>query len=436
MNFLSRFALILAGSLVIPACLRAQNPGGAPPPPPAPAARSTNGIGPRIQFNTENYNAGTNLVGEPINYTFLITNTGDETLVISSVHPGCGCTTVGPTTSGGGTLPGDAWTHEIAPGRTGVIPIQVNTSTLRGQINKTVTVTSNDKTRPSVALQITGNVWQPIEVEPDRVYFNLKANDTNAQNQVVKIVNRTDVPLLLSNPRSTTNLFSAVLKTNDPGKEYELTISGVPPPHLTPFLSTVTIAGDISLTSSATNRNPLAISVVESITPEIFVFPTSIQLPVAPLIQPRTETVSFRDTITNIVLSDPSVDLPGVKVALLMVQTNRYYTLSVAFPQGFQVQPGQHVTVKTDNPQFPTISVPISPVAGMPQSRTPAGPPPGNPAAIAAARAAIPSPQPQPARTMQPPVLPRPGILVYTNIATNAAASPSHPPAPANTNQP
>ena len=60
-----RFALILAGSAAVPVWASAQTPGGMVVAPPAPAAVSTSGLGPRIQFNTENYDAGTNLAGEP-----------------------------------------------------------------------------------------------------------------------------------------------------------------------------------------------------------------------------------------------------------------------------------------------------------------------------------------------------------------------------------
>ena len=186
MKLLIRFALILAGSAGIPSGLFAQTPGGAGAAPPVPAVVSTNGMGPKIQFNTENYDAGTNLAGDPIKFTFLVTNTGDETLVLSNVEkPSCGCTTVGGTNSSGSA---STWSHEIAPGASGVIPIQIVTGNLRGAISKTVTVTSNDRTRPSVILNIRGVVWLPIEVAPQMASLSLTAGSTNLNTQALRII--------------------------------------------------------------------------------------------------------------------------------------------------------------------------------------------------------------------------------------------------------
>ena len=73
-----RLALILAGVLAAAAFVRAQTP---------PAAGVTNAAGPKIKFDSENYDFGRILVGDPVEHTFRLTNTGDETSYSAASNP-------------------------------------------------------------------------------------------------------------------------------------------------------------------------------------------------------------------------------------------------------------------------------------------------------------------------------------------------------------
>ena len=336
-------------------------------------------------------------------------------LVLSNVVTSCGCTTVGETSSGSAKV----WTHEIAPGQTGILPIQVVTDNLRGQINKTITVIPNDRTRPSVTLQISGVVRLPIEVSPQpAAYFTLMPDATNLNTQTLRIFNRMATPLALSDPQSTTNAFSAALKTNVPGQEFELAVTAAAPAHLPASLNMTVIQGEISLKSSATNKNPLIIPVFATVVPEITVFPATIQLPGGPLAQPSTSHITIRDNIANLGLSDPAVNFPGINASMTVMQTNRIYVVSVVFPQGFAAQPGQNIvlTVKTDNPRFPTITVPVTPVPGMAQPVRP-------PVAAPPLRASLLAPGPQ-------------ATFVAPANVTNPLATTPNPASRANSPQP
>ena len=109
--------------------------------------------------------------------------------------PGCpSCTIVSEAppaaiTLGAGAPPvsTNTWTREIAPGQTGIIPVQIITSNLRGAIYKSVTVLSNDRERPNVSVQIIGTVLQPIDIVPSMAVFFLTADSTNNNTQVLKI---------------------------------------------------------------------------------------------------------------------------------------------------------------------------------------------------------------------------------------------------------
>ena len=101
--------------------------------------------GPKIEFSVLEHNYGQVEKGGDGNCEFTFTNTGNETLILSSVRASCGCTT-------------PSWTQApIMPGQTGTIKVKYNTNNV-GQFNKTITVTSNAVDNARVVLKIKGNV--------------------------------------------------------------------------------------------------------------------------------------------------------------------------------------------------------------------------------------------------------------------------------------
>src|SRR5437016_9584338 len=143
----SGFSILAMGSAVFGAETAAAPATNAP--------SSTNGIGPKIQFEQSVYDFGKVSAGEAVKHTYIFTNVGDTLLELSNVQPSCGCTTAGE------------WSRKVEPGKTGAIPVQFNSGAYNGGVTKTVTVTSNDKGQPTVTLQLKGTIWKPIDVSPN-----------------------------------------------------------------------------------------------------------------------------------------------------------------------------------------------------------------------------------------------------------------------------
>ncbi len=81
----------------------------------------------------------------PVEYSFLFTNTGDQSIKITSVRASCGCTT-------------PFWTQEeVAPGATGKITARYNTLNRPGNFNKSLRVNSTGNP-PMQVLYIQGSV--------------------------------------------------------------------------------------------------------------------------------------------------------------------------------------------------------------------------------------------------------------------------------------
>ena len=112
--------------------------------------------GPQIEFEKLVHDYGDVPYNGNGECEFRFTNTGTEPLLIQKPKSSCGC-----------TIP--SWPNEpILPGESEVIKVTYRTNRV-GNINKTVTVTSNATNTPNVVLRITGRVLeQPNEAMPEK----------------------------------------------------------------------------------------------------------------------------------------------------------------------------------------------------------------------------------------------------------------------------
>src|SRR5436190_16675626 len=126
------------------------------------SAQTTNSApvsGPKIQFAEPTFNFGKVDSGQAVKHEFVFTNVGNQRLEITEARPSCGCTTAGK------------WDKEVEPGKTGVIPVEFNSSGYAGSVTKAVTVVCNDPANPSVTLYLIGTIWKPIDVTPQMAIF-------------------------------------------------------------------------------------------------------------------------------------------------------------------------------------------------------------------------------------------------------------------------
>jgi len=353
-------ALICAGLMAAPAKLSGQPAPTAATNAPPPAA--TNALGPRLTFATNEYHFGKVTAGTLVKYVFMVSNAGDQTLVISKVTPGCHCTTAGD------------WSHQIEPGQTGKIPIQFDSGSFRGDVTKTITVTSNDKLAPNQAVSLRGTVWRPIDVTPQFAYINVMPDSPSNATTVVHISNQSDELVTLSDPTSANGLFKAELKTITPGKDFEVTVTAVPP--LAPGHN----EGTISLKTSSANMPVINIKAIAMVQPSVGVSPPQITL--SPQINRWTTnlvTITARGS-KALALSDPEASDKRVSVELKESIPGRVFRLAAVFPPGFQIAPGQQVqlSVKSNSAERPVIIVPVT----QAQRRSAASTPLAQPKAI------------------------------------------------------
>jgi hypothetical protein len=301
---------------------------------------------PKIQFAEPIFDFGKVNTGEVVKHSFVFTNTGSATLEIIEVKPGCGCTTAG------------TWDKKIEPGKTGSIPLQLNSAGFGGRITKSATITCNDPGQSNVILQITGTVWKAIDVTPSMAMFNINSerpSDTN-ETRVLRIVSNLEQPITLSEPVCTNQSFRTELKTVKEGKEFELRVTAVPP------FSGTYFSAPIKIKTSAKEMPEISTSAYVTVVQAISILPQQITLPAGPLATNARPNVTIRYNSTNkLALSDATINIPGADVTLKEAQPGRLFNLSLNLPPGFQIEPGQkvEVSVKSDHPKYPVIKVPV-----------------------------------------------------------------------------
>lgn len=93
-----------------------------------------------VEFNEEMHNFGSLQSGEIVVYTFVFTNTGDNNLIIDNVVTDCGC------------IRADFPKEPVAPGKTGLIEVEFDSSGLFGRQFKTIEVYANTKKPKQLAI--------------------------------------------------------------------------------------------------------------------------------------------------------------------------------------------------------------------------------------------------------------------------------------------
>jgi hypothetical protein len=307
----------------------------------APAAEAK---GPVAQFSPLAVDFGQVGSAEVKRHDFTVANAGSEPLRILSVNPSCGCTTAGE------------WDREIAPGKSGRIPIEFNPANFSGVVTKAIVVTTNDPARPTQVLELKANVWRPFQVQPAFANFLPVEGEPSTETKVIRIVYNGEAPAELGAPVCSDGRFKAELKPVLPGKEFELHVtydsaSGAGSPS-----STITIK------TSLPDQPMLTVTAFAMPQPAIAIVPPAVQLPRGPLNQDYRHNVVIRsNSRTPLSVTEPTVEGQGVTAKLTEAQPGKLYYLNIGVPHDFTAPADGPVvvSVKTSHPKFPVIRIPI-----------------------------------------------------------------------------
>jgi hypothetical protein len=240
---------------------------------------------------------------------------------------------------------------------TGKIPVQFNSGSFGGQVTKTVTVTSNDKSQPTVVLQLKGLIWKPVDITPQVAVLYMTSESVSNATAAVRIVNNQDEVMTLSPPESNNRFFVPELRTKQPGKEYELIVRTAPP------FDPANGQGVISMKTSSTNVPDVIITAMTVMQPSLVIAPEHIVLPSEPLDAEWSTTVTIRNQLSAALkLTEPKINAEGVKFEMKETEPGRVYDITFTFPVGFKLDPavGAEFNAVSSHSQNPSIKIPIA----------------------------------------------------------------------------
>ena len=298
---------------------------------------------PVIRFDVQTYDFGRVMAGRPLDHKFPFTNTGNQSLLITSVKTGCGCITSGP------------YDKHISPGGSGKIPVSLFTRGRNGKVRKSIVVTTNDPGLPTLQLELVGEILGPIGVYPPSVQFGTLQDDVK-QRRVLKITNNTDTPMELTKIRHVSADLETELKTLIPGKEFELTVTAVPPfapGYLNSAIHLTTNLPEMPrLTITATGRKSSAITLV----PDVVFLPS----PLPDGFKKRILVCHSKGRLLK--LTDLKVTGEKLQVGLDKSQPRVMHLLILAGPAGYEVpDTGEQITFCTDDPSMPQVTLRVIP---------------------------------------------------------------------------
>lgn len=298
---------------------------------------------------------GETWMGPTLLHSFVIKNDGQSPLQIVKVKPACGCTIAGQHPS------------TIAPGESGSFPFSVASTKLRGRFEKAITIQTNDPVNPDLRLKVAGVVKRYVDVLPTNAIFG-KISGDEPQERVLKISNNTDNKLELKVEPAAVGPFKFALVETMPGKEFELKVNMTPP--YTPG----DYRHEVMLTSSVSEQATIPVTATAQIPQRLEIQPSTLTLnPATTADRPYVRPLRFTNYGTRPVkVTEAAATDPTLKVALNERTEGKAYTINVEIPAGYvQPSPGATLVLKTDDPDMPTINVPIvaSPTAQAAQQR-------------------------------------------------------------------
>ena len=187
--------------------------------------------------------------------TIAVVNTGGDTLRIADVHPSCGCT----------TAPLDK--KLLASGDTAHIDISIDMTNRSGPQHKTITITSNDSTRPTMQVSLAADIVREIAANPEVFPIINNAVVGRVDTTAITLVNKATMPIDVQAPMIVNAAEMAVTfdvkgsRTLAPGDSMKIVA------HVKPLTASV-VSADVTINTSSKTVPVVKVPLTVNATPK------------------------------------------------------------------------------------------------------------------------------------------------------------------------
>ena len=290
--------------------------------------------------------------GEMLDVDFAIVNEGDETLEIKAVRPTCGCTVAD-------------FDREIAPGKTGHIKAKLDTRDFSGPISKSILVMTNDPQDPTLTLVIKTDVHPYVQILPRAlVRFNAVQHEPIEQ-KITVVADESDKDFKVTGVKSSVPFLLAsvepvpadrLLAGKSP-QQYEVVLTMKDNPPVGP------VNAVLEIETNHPKAKTVPVKVFGVVRALLHVTPSQIQFgSVDAKKQPGRNVIVVNNRTGNspVTVTSASVNDPAFNTEVVTIEKGRRYQVTVTVKPDASEGPRDAVlTLKTTDPEFPTLEVPV-----------------------------------------------------------------------------
>jgi hypothetical protein len=316
------------------------------------AAATPPAAAPKIQFDKTVYNFGTTSLVDSVTGTFTFQNVGAADLKISKPQPSCGCTVA--------SVKPDV----LKPGEKGELVFTVRVTGQRGQLEKHITVPSNDPQSSSVNLAIKIEMKQIIEVTTPTLSIGaLRQGETTNLSVVLRRTDGQKLVIASTQPSSKTLAARVEPVEGSNGESVKLLIDAHPEgaPHAFNDNVNVFLVGISQPAATVSVNGRLLGDVVLDHEQLYWPVTTSSNTPPQNQALPmRRITVSSTRTNQPLQITNLNTSLTNLTVELVTVETGKVYSVIAKFAESPQQSERGTISFNTNTSIQPTIVVPVT----------------------------------------------------------------------------